>query len=93
MVANSNWSRVQELCWDAHESASLERGGWEAGGEGPWRAAQGGSRRCRALGRELRWLVGPLALHQLLGAGFLQGALLILSSVSCAGLGHQETWL
>lgn len=73
LVASSDGSRVQELCWDAHESASLEGGAGVGGGalESCHRWAGGAE-----LWAALRWSAGALAFRRFAEAGPLQGALL-----------------
>lgn len=71
--------RVQEHCWDPHESASL--------GEELPRVGQG---LCGALGRELWWSVGALAPHKLVGAGSLQGRCLFWAVHAALDVGSRR---
>lgn len=91
-MARCGRSRVQELGWDPHESASLEGGGWRGGGPGE-RSVAGESRVVQSSGQKAAVVVGVLALRRWMEAGPLRGALLILGRGSRVGLGPQKTWL
>lgn len=93
-MARCGRSRVQELGWDPHESASLEGGGWRVGERPPGeRPVAGGSRVVQSSGQKAAVVVGVLALRRWMEAGPLRGALLILGRGSRVGLGPQKTWL